>query len=364
MEKAVRLASGNWRQRVTDPHTGKRHSVTAPGPTDRKVKKAAALKLAELVAEQGMKKKKKKEIEATRTRFDLFAEAHLATRRPGEPGGYKISSYRKRLGHVATLNSTFGDQFIEEITPNQIRDWWNAHSSTPAQRHTLYWWMHQVFEVALDDELIQRNPCRIRNASDNGAKDRPTFEDDDVEKIHAAAESQQMKAMIAVLRGTALRIGELVALDWEDLDLLESKIPVTKHWTPFGILPGTKTGEKHTRTIAMPRWVQDALESLLEGTDGEGPIFRHSRNGRLSVDGAERRFEVIREKAGLPEMHLHDLRHTALTAYARQPEVTLKDLMEFGGHLSVAVAMRYQHASKERAEKHAATSMVPFWVKA
>lgn len=52
-------------------------------------------------------------------------------------------------------------------------------------------------------------------------------------------------------------------------------------------------------------------------------------------------------------MHLHDLRHTALTAYARQPGVTLKDLLDFGGHLSLSVAMKYQHASHERAEQHA-----------
>lgn len=123
------------------------------------------------------------------------------------------------------------------------------------------------------------------NAKRNGSKDRPSYDDDVVERLYLAAEEPQIRAIVSVLRGTALRVGELLALNWEDLYLLHSRIPVMKHWTPFGIQPGTKTGPQHTRTIIMPRWVQDALESLLEGTGGEGPIFLHSRGGRLTVDG-------------------------------------------------------------------------------
>lgn len=47
-------------------------------------------------------------------------------------------------------------------------------------------------------------------------------------------------------------------------------------------------------------------------------------------------------------MHLHDLRHVALTNYARLPGVTLKDIMARGGHASERVAMGYQHADTAR----------------
>lgn len=358
MEKPKQLPSGKWRQRVTGPD-GKRHSVTEA--TERKTAKAAALLLAELIATA----EKAEETQArTLTRFDLFAESWLQTRRPGEPGGYAVTSYRKRLHHLATLNRTFGEHHVEDITPAMIRTWWNTLSDTPSQRHTLFWFLHAIFEVALDDELIHRNPARVRGASTKAAKTRPTFTDADVEKVYAAATDDQTRAMLAVLRGTALRVGELVALDWSDISFLESKLSVTKHSTAYGIQPGTKTGPDHCRTIALPQWVQDVLEGLLKGTDGEGPIFLHSKGGRLSVDGAERIFRTLRAAAGLDHMHLHDLRHIALTSYARQPGVTLADLKAFGGHLSDSVAMGYQHSDDERATQHAATSMVPRWVKA
>ena len=134
--------------------------------------------------------------------------------------------------------------------------------------------------------------------------------------------------MILVLMGTALRIGELLAHDWSDIELLDARLHVTKHLTPYGIQAGTKTGEEHTRTIDLPAWVLEALYGLYGASEGEGPVFRNTRGGRLSIDGAERRFRTMRIQAGLEEMHVHDLRHVALTAYANLPAVTLKDVMD------------------------------------
>lgn len=355
MEKAVQLPSGRWRQRYTGPD-GKRHSAT--DTSARKVQKKAALELAELVANHG----KKTEEERTRTRFDIFAEEWLQTRRPGSPGGYAVSTYRKRLTHLADLNKTFGEYMVEDITPAQVRAWWNSRASTPSHRHTLYWFLSAIFEVAIDDELIHRNPCRVKDANQKPKRTRQTFTDAEQEKIHDAAEGE-MKALLLILMGTALRIGELLALDWSDIAFLDSKLRVTKHLTPFGIQPGTKAGAERTRSIALPSWVREVLEGLYKGSEGEGPIFRNNRGGRLSIDGAERRFRKIREKAGVPTMRLHDCRHIALTRYARQLGVTLKDVMEFAGPLSERSAMSYQHVDDDRKQKIASEAIAPRWVK-
>lgn len=147
-----------------------------------------------------------------------------------------------------------------------------------------------------------------------------------------------MKIALLVLAGTALRIGELVALDWSDIAFVEKKIHVTRHWTPRGIAEGTKTGREKVRSIVLPAWVVEALESLCAGSDGDGPVFRHVRGGRLSVDGAEKRFKKTRERTGYPGMHLDDLRHVALTSYEGLPGVTLREIMAFGGHESERTA--------------------------
>lgn len=356
MEKPKQLPSGSWRQRYTGPD-GRRRSTT--DTSARKVQKKAALELAEL--EKVFTGEKAPE--TATTQFDTFAEEWLHSRRPGTPDGYAVTSYPKRLNHLSALNEVFGDKAIERISSAEVRRWWNSLADTPSQRSSLYWLLHMILEVAIDDELIQRNPCRVKGASKKPTKKRPTFGDADMEKIHEAA-TDEMKPLMLVLMGTGLRIGEMLALNWTDIEFLESNLDVTKHLTPFGVQPGTKTGPEHTRSIALPAWVQAALEGMYKEGSGDGPVFLDHRGGRLSIDSAERRFRVIRERAGMPDMHLHDLRHVALTNYARQPGVTLKDVMQFGGHLSERVAMNYQHASTERAQKFAKESVAPRWISA
>jgi integrase len=51
---------------------------------------------------------------------------------------------------------------------------------------------------------------------------------------------------------------------------------------------------------------------------------------------------------GVSGVRIHDLRHHALTIVARNPNVTLKQLMAFAGHSSPVAALRYQHATTER----------------
>lgn len=288
MEKPQKLASGSWRQRYKGPN-GERNSATDTTP--KKAQDKALLELARMLAHHA-----DGTIQArTRTRFDTFAEDWLQTRRPGSPGGYAISTYRKRLNHLAELNREFGSRMIEDVTPAEIRRWWNSRAETPSYRDSLFWLLHMIFDVALDDELIQRNPVRVRDAGKKASKKRPTFTDRDIEKLLDIAK-EEMKVMVMVLSWAGLRIGELLALDWADVEFLESRLEVTKHLTPQGIQPGTKTGTEHTRTINLAPWALTALEGLYAGSEGSGPIFRNTRGGRLSVDGAERRFRTLRCK--------------------------------------------------------------------
>jgi len=364
MNKPQQLPSGNWRIRITGPD-GKRHSVWATTP--HKVKLAAKAELGRLHVEHEAKLQAKvAAVEARknpRRRFDLYAESYLHTRRPGEPYGYTQVVYRRRLNHLRILNETFGNMFVQDITPQDVRDWWTSRSATPAHRSSLYAFLRLVFGQALDDELIQRNPCRVKGAGRPSSRKRPTFTDEDVEKILRTATEPQMRILLQVLMGTALRIGELVALDWEHIEFLGRKLHVTRHLTPLGLRDGTKTGEEVTRSIDLPAWVLELLEGWYATTGPEGPIFVNTRGKRLSIDIVERKFRAIRASVGLDTMHLHDARHMALTRYARQPGVTLADFMAFGGHKSVAVAMGYQHTDEERGAMHAANAVAPRWVK-
>lgn len=356
MEKPQQLPSGKWRQRYTAPD-GRRLSATDTSP--RKAQAKAQKELSRLIHNAD-----RVQAGGELTKFDRFAEDWLFTRRPGEPGGYAPTSYRKRQHHLRTLNATFGHLNVQDVKPAQVRAWWTSNSHRPCARYSMYWFLHAIFDVALDDELIHRNPCRVKGASIDPSKKRPTFTDADMQRVHDNAADPQTRAILLILMGTGLRAGELVALDWENVGLFDSRLAILRHWTPQGIAEGTKTGANDTRTIALAPWVREVIEDLHPvGREGEGPVFRNREGRRLSLDSLERRFRNVRDLAGLPEMHLHDLRHVALTAYARQPGVTLIDVMAHGGHKSAKVAMKYQHTDEERAQTLAAKIEAPRWVR-
>jgi len=70
-------------------------------------------------------------------------------------------------------------------------------------------------------------------------------------------------------------------------------------------------------------------------------ILRHFPNTLRNA------WERAREDAGIPWFKFHDLRHTGLTIFAQQG-ATLAELLHRGGHSDVDVALRYQHATRER----------------
>ncbi len=119
----------NYRQRYTGPD-GERHSTT--DVSAREVQQKAALELSQLIEAHAARNAKGQ----TATRFDLFAEEWLQSRRPEQPGGYSPVVYRKRINHVRALNETFGRRFIEDIAVRDVSAWWNTRADTPCTART------------------------------------------------------------------------------------------------------------------------------------------------------------------------------------------------------------------------------------
>ena len=88
------------------------------------------------------------------------------------------------------------------------------------------------------------------------------------------------------------------------------------------------------------------LERLVEpGPDS--PVFVGPKGGRLRRSNFRDIWIKARDRAGLPGLHLHDLRHTGNTM-AAATGASLRELMERMGHSSTRAALIYQHATRER----------------
>ena len=91
----------------------------------------------------------------------------------------------------------------------------------------------------------------------------------------------------------------------------------------------------------------------LDGPDGLVFVNEHGQPWHRGNFNTAVRWREVREQLGVPNLHLHDLRHTGNTL-AAQSGASLRDLMTRMGHDSPAAALIYQHSSRAADEAIAA----------
>ena len=125
---------------------------------------------------------------------------------------------------------------------------------------------------------------------------------------------------------TAMRRGELLSLRWDNIDYSKR--------TAF--LQLTKNGD--SRTVPLSIRAIEALQAL--------PISIDGRVLPINFAALENTFKRSRERAGLNDLRIHDLRHTAVTRLAEKLP-NLIELSAVSGHRSLAMLKRYYHPRAE-----------------
>jgi integrase len=220
-----------------------------------------------------------------------------------------------------------------------------------------------VLNTAADDELIRRNPCRIKGAGVEHPAERPVLTLSEVMALADAIDRRyRMLVLLAVF--ASLRWGELMGLRKTDFDLTLGLVQVERAVSLVGARqliknPKTPAG---VRTIALPMWLLPDLEqhfSDYSEQTSDGRVFV----GPTGVTPLRANFSRIwtraLAKAGITGIHVHDLRHTG-NHLAAVSGASTRELMGRMGHVSVNAALVYQHrtASRDRAIADSLDAMV------
>lgn len=150
--------------------------------------------------------------------------------------------------------------------------------------------------------------------------------------------------MIRVASYTGLRLGELLALRWKDIDLDGSVVTVSRAMSA-GVETTTKSGR--VRRVPLPDQASAALARLRareDFIDQNELVFIDPALGRpLHPVTVRKRFKQARDAVGARPLRFHDLRHTygSLLAAAGVDLVTIKEMM---GHSALSTTGRYLHA--------------------
>jgi integrase len=251
-----------------------------------------------------------------------------------------------------------GETPLNQINAQRIRTWRANRTDAGVGKPTLaktYRILHAIFVTAVDDDLIRRNPCRIKGAGQDKANERPTATLDQVFGI-AEAIQPRYRLMILLAAFAQLRFGELIALRRNSIDLTKMELRVrraTAEMEDGSQIDDDPKSEAGKRPISLPDGLRGDIEAHLDRYAQPGPggrLFIGPAGGIPRRRNFNRVWHAALKAARIPPetgLHLHDLRHTGST-WSAQSGATLRELMARIGHSSTRAAMIYQHASRDR----------------
>lgn len=288
-------------------------------------------------------------------------------RKDGKDGGYSP----KTIKHVHNLISAIYSAAIKwNVVLDNPCDRVEPPKQTPARDKIKCFTPEQtsVFLGLLDKEFT--TTCKAHDRIDDTGKEYHVAEYSETRKIPL-----QFKLFFLLAIFGGMRRGEIIALEWSDLDYSSNTVSITKSTGIVDGKPLTKAPKTNTsvRTISVPvsvmnvarEWKKEQLQYRLAiGSQwiGENHIFVQWNGKQMHPDTPYNTFKriirrhnkTVENEAGkLPDIPLHGLRHTSATLLISQ-NVDIRTVSGRLGHAQTSTTMDiYSHALKEMDEKAA-----------
>ncbi|MFJ9023601.1 tyrosine-type recombinase/integrase [Streptomyces sp. NPDC102259] len=342
---ARQLPSGRWQVRYRDPESGQLRPAEKTYPT----KSDAQVALAQIEAD--ISRGQWSDPDAGAVNFEEYAIAWLRDRKLAD-------RTRERSESVMRLHilPTFGAGTVADVATARVRSWRGKLLAAGVGEPTVvkaYQLLRALMNMAVDDELIRRNPCRIKGADRYDVPERPVLT---VTEVFAVADSivPRYRLLVLLAAFTTLRFGELAALRRRDINLEALTVSVRRSQAElqdgrlFDKAPKSAAG---VRVISFPAELLDDVTRHLEqfaapGRDGH--VFVGPQRGQLRRSNFRDDWVSARTAAGVTsELHFHDLRHTGNTL-ASTAGASTRELMTRMGHSSSRAALIYQHMTSDR----------------
>lgn len=258
---------------------------------------------------------------------------------------------------------------LSRLTPQQVQKLYatcrdrGLSPTTVKHVHTV---LRGALAQAVKWEYLARNPADLVVKPKMNTREMRPLNQEQVGRLLDAAAGDRLEALYVLAVSTGLRQGELLALQWPNIDFERGTLQV------LGTLQPTKEGlriappktKSSKRSIKLPLDALDALkahraaqnvERLRLGTWGDLDLVFPNRFGQpmgaaVLLKGS---FHPLLKRAGLPHMRFHELRHTAATLHLEDGQ-SLKVVSNMLGHGGIAVtADLYAHVTTAMQEEAA-----------
>lgn len=352
-------ADGRWRGAVvaTDPSTGRRSRRTVSGSTAADAR--TALDKLRAVGNP---------VTTMRT-ADWLAAWLPTTRIRIAPNTYRLYGTSSRLiaryigdDQLGTLTSTD----VEQMTRAMVADGLSPATAGLARKI-----LRLALRQAVRDKLVGINVASEARGPKVKRYTARTLTAPEARLLISGTINDELGSLWAVLIATGLRQGEALGLGWGDIDASHGTLTVSRAlargWDGRPTVGPTKT-DRSRRTIALPTTARDALARqrirqdaarAAAGSawqDQDGLVWTDAAGRPLLGGDVTRDLQAALERAGLPRIRCHDLRHTAATLQLAAG-VPLAVISRTLGHSSIGITADLYAAVTPDLRREAADAM-------
>jgi integrase len=364
-EGSIRLrADGRFEATLTLPSTGgKRLRRSFFGKT--------AIEAAKRMREAQAKQDNGLPIPSERLTFQKFAGDWLEAVKPSlKPGTWRRYEEYARLHAVPAL----GRFPLARIGPSHLSGLYAAKLAqglSPMTVRHLHAVLHRMLSEAARWGLVARNVAALVSPPKAGTRTMQTLSGEQVRMLLEAAAADRLEALYYLAVTTGMRQGEILGLRWQDVSLDGGTLQVRRSVRRIkggGFVFSEPKSATSRRQLLLPEAATAALrahkarqnaERLAMGGIWEDNdlVFPNELGRPIEAGNLMRRsFVPLLEKAGLPRVRFHDLRHTAATLLLSKG-LHPKIVSEMLGHSQIGITLDlYSHVTPTM-QREAAAAM-------
>ena len=357
---------GRWEGRFTaghDPVTGKQIIKNVLGKTQAEVKE----KLKKALVEAGQVDFTKGGKYTVGTWMDEWFENVAKIKvRPSSHQTYKgyIDNHIKpNIGNIPLEKLTTMDlqKFYRKLLTKGRVDRIESREQPKGLSAKTVRNINQVISSAMDlavaQKIIPANPTNSCELPKVEHQEMQTIPAEQLQAFLQEAKATGVYEMYYIELATGLRRGELLGLKWSDIDWKNGIIKVKRQVARVNgeiVEAPLKTKNSYRAVSISPQAIEVLQEQKRKTNDAY--VFPSPNGGPISPDSVNNMLKRVLERAGIPKIRFHDLRHTFATI-ALQNGVDIKTVSGMLGHFSAGFTLdTYAHVTTS-AQKEAAQTM-------